>query len=88
MVEQAVQLAESKMEEIIGWKMKHWDWYKHPGIFQETRHFNNGFTRRVEVEHIEGWGAASIEAWQITVIVTHPELSEGYTLTTRLTKYY
>ncbi len=87
-VEQAVQLAESKMEEIIGWKMKHWDWYKHVNGIQRTENLPNGFQRRVQVRHINGWGSAGMEAWEVTVIVEHPELEDGYVITTRLTRYY
>ena len=85
---QLVAYAEEKMETIIGYKETHWDWYKDVSIFNEDEDLGDGYSRRVRVTKITGWGNAGIDAWQINVKVTHPQVEEGYSLTLRLTKYY
>ncbi|MHB2152861.1 type IV pilus modification PilV family protein [Calditrichota bacterium GD2] len=86
--QQAQYLAESKMEEIIGFKRLNWDWYKTISKFEKTEILEDDFTRSVKVEKIKNWGKAQIEGWQVTVAVSHPALDEDVTLTIRFSKYY
>ncbi|MHB2148827.1 type IV pilus modification PilV family protein [Calditrichota bacterium LG25] len=86
--QQAQYLAESKMEEIIGFKRLNWDWYKTISKFEKTEFLEDDYTRSVKIEKIKNWGKAQIEGWQVTVTVSHPALDEDVTLTIRFSKYY
>ncbi|WP_044281420.1 prepilin-type N-terminal cleavage/methylation domain-containing protein [Caldithrix abyssi] len=86
--QQAQYLAESKMEEIIGFRKLNWDWYKSIEKFEKTETLDDDFTRSVKVEKIKNWGKAQIEGWQVTVTVSHPVLEENVTLSIRFSKYY
>lgn len=86
--DQMVAFAEEKMEEIIGFKEKNWNWYKNPARFVSSESLSDNYTRRVQVRKITNWGNARIEAWQVEVSVTNPLLPKGFTLSTRLTKYH
>ncbi len=86
--EEAVSLAESKMEEIIGKKETRWDWYKDASQFEADETLPDGYQRVVEVTPVTGWGNAELDAWEIKVTVSHQLLPDGYSLVTRLTKYH
>ncbi len=85
---QMVAYAEEKMETIIGYKETHWDWYKNVSKFETDEDLDEGFHRSVKIKKITGWGNAGIDAWEVNVKVTHPQLPNGYLLSMRLTKYY
>ncbi len=86
--DQAVGFAEEKLEEIIGLKEDQWDWYKNPAQFEVDENLNDNFHRTVTVSTISNWGNAGIDAWEVSVVVTHPQLTDGVTLFVRLTKYH
>ncbi len=87
-LERATLLAEQKLEEIIGYKEKHWQWYQNPGQFADSEHLGNGFQRVVTVSSFSNWGNANIDGWKVDVTIIHPQLDNGYKLQVRLTKYY
>ncbi len=87
-MEEAVALAESKMEQIIGKKEALWSWYKSSGQFETTESLDDGFQRSVTVTHLSDWGDSGLEGWEVEVAVTHPLLPNGYRLVVRLTKYH
>ncbi len=87
-MQEANYLAEEKMEEIIGYKAQHWDWYKHINKFVGLENLNRGFVRSVSVQKITNWGKAQIDCWQIVVTVTHPQIQNPMVLSTRFTKYF
>ena len=86
--QQAIVLAETKMEEIVGFKQQHWDWFKSINNFAQDINLTGGYRRVVTITHITNWGSAGIEAWEISVTVSHQLLPNGYSLITRLTKYH
>ncbi len=87
-MQKANYLAESKMEEIVGYKAQHWDWYKNISKFKGSETLPDGFTRNVSITDIKNWGNAQIKAWQIVVSVRHPQLETQIQLSVRLTKYF
>lgn len=87
-IDDMVTLAQDKMEEIIGYKEHHWDWYKNPQQFVSNENLADNYHRSVTVQQITNWGNASIDAWEVTVKITHPQFPNGYLLSTRFTKYY
>lgn len=86
--DQTVAHAEAKMEEIIAVKEKNWDWYKKVNQFTEEVVLPDNFKRSVKVRKINNWGNVSVQAWEILVAVSHPQLTSPYTLTVRLTQYH
>ena len=86
--QQAIVLAETKMEEIVGFKQQHWDWFKSINNFAQDINLTGGYRRVVTITHITNWGSAGIEAWEISVTVSHQLVPNGYSLITRLTKYH
>lgn len=86
-MEQAVLLAESKMEEINGIKSRHWDWYKQATQFEKDESLPGGFHRQVTVTLVPSWGDAGLKAWEVEVTVSHASLPEGYHLAERFTIY-
>ncbi|MFZ0388922.1 MAG: type II secretion system protein [Calditrichia bacterium] len=87
-METAVTLAEAKMEEIIGIKETHWDWYKNADQFvEEDVNLGDQFSRQVTVKQISDWGEEKLNAWEVVVRVDHPQLENGYSLTMRFTRY-
>jgi len=88
LMNQMVAYAEDKLEEIIGKKESHWDWYKNPAQFAADENLGKGYRRIVTVNKITNWGNARIEAWEVQVKVTHPQLPRGFALSVRLTKYH
>ncbi|HGY55825.1 MAG TPA: prepilin-type N-terminal cleavage/methylation domain-containing protein [Caldithrix abyssi] len=87
-LDQMIIYAENKMEEITGLKEKTWNWYTNPNQFEVDEDLGDGFQRTVTVSTVSGWGSANLDAWEITVQITHPLYPDGYVLTTRFTKYY
>ncbi len=87
-IEKLVAYSQDKMEEIVGYKETHWDWYKNPQQFAVSENLANNYHRTVTVQQITNWGGALVNAWEVTVLVTHPQFPNGYKLTTRFTKYY
>jgi len=85
--DQLIMLAEDKLEEVIGRKEANWDWYKDPDQFEETDNPDGNFTRTVTVSDVTNWGSFNLDAWQVTVLVTHPQFPEGYQMSVRLTPY-
>lgn len=79
--------AETKMEEIIAAKENNLNWYQTPNQFVENVDLPDDFHRTVTVQTIQNWGNVNISAVEIAVIVTHPLIDSGYTLTVRLTPY-
>ncbi len=88
LMNQMVAYAEDKLEEIIGKKESHWDWYKNPAQFTANEKLGKGYHRKVTVKKITNWGNARIDAWEVQVKVTHPQLPQGFLLSVRLTKYH
>ena len=87
-LEKAVTIAEYKMEEFVQYKEANWDWYKNLNYFQSTESLDDGYTREATVKGISGWGNAGVDAYEISVTVTHSLLPNGYKLTTRFTIYH
>lgn len=87
-MQEASSLAEEKMEEIIGYKEQHWDWYKHINKFVGQENLNRNFTRSVTIKKISNWGKAKIDCWQVTVSVKHPHIKNPAVLSIRFTKYF
>jgi type II secretory pathway pseudopilin PulG len=88
-MEQAIALAEQRMEEVIGRKNAQWNWYLTPNQFDVAESIAGGFTRTTAVNAISNWGAAQINAWEVRVTVSHPQLTKGnFFLVTRITKYH
>ncbi len=87
-MQEANYLAEEKLEEIVGYKAQHWDWYKHINKFVGLEQLNRGFVRSVSVQKIQNWGKAQIDCWQVVVTVTHPQIKKPMVLSVRLTKYF
>jgi prepilin-type N-terminal cleavage/methylation domain-containing protein len=86
--DQAVLLAEEKIEEIIGLKESDWDWYKDPTRYEDDEDLADNFSRSVSVSAVSSWGGFNLDAWQIDVVVTHPQLTDGYQLSVRFTTYW
>ncbi len=86
--QEAQYLAESKLEEIIGYKRLNWDWYKYISDFEGSESLSDGYERSVNVTKINRWGKAEIKGWQVTVSVTHPALDNPVSLTVRFSQYY
>ncbi len=86
--QKAQYLAESKIEEIIGFKSLNWDWYKKIKTFEKTEKLADGFQRSVKIQELKNWGKGKINCWEVQVIVSHPNLKDNISLSIRLTKYY
>jgi len=86
-LDQMMFYAESKMEEIIAIKEKNLNWDQTPNQFAEDINLPDDFHRTVTVQNITNWGNVNVPAVQVTVDVTHPLISNSYTLTVRLTPY-
>jgi len=87
-MDQMLVLAEEKMEEISGKKENDWDWYKNPTQYEVDEALANGYHRTVTVTTITNWGAVNIDGWEVYVLITHPQYTNGFSLTTRFAKYY
>ena len=87
-LQEANYLAEEKLEEIVGYKEQHWDWYKHINKFVGLENLNKEFVRSVSVQKITNWGNAQIDCWEVVVTVTHPKLKNPMIFSVRLTKYF
>jgi len=81
---QATSLADSRMEEIISFKKENDDWSNYISNYDQTESLPKGFTRITTVTSVSGWGAESLNAYQIEVTVSHTELENGYSLTAML----
>lgn len=86
-MDQMVALAQNKMEEIIAKKESDWTWYQDPTQFEVTENLPDHYTRSVSVTTVSNWGNAGIDAWQVTVQVGHPQMTNPYQLVTRFSKY-
>ena len=87
-MERAIALAETKMEEIIGKKEATWNWYKNTTAFEVDETLPCGYRRVVTVTSISNWGSAALNAWEVNVTVSHQLLPNGYSLVVRLTKFH
>jgi type II secretory pathway pseudopilin PulG len=85
--EQAVSLAATKLEEVIGRKSANWDWYKNPELLESDENLADGFQRVVTLTPVANWGNGNISGWEASVVVTHPHLPEGFIMSVRLTVY-
>lgn len=81
-------LAQNKLEEIIAKKESDWTWYQDPAQFEIDENLADDYHRTVTVNAISNWGNAALNAWEVTVSVSNPRISNSYTLNLRLTKYY
>ena len=86
--QKAQYLAESKIEEIIGFKALNWDWYKTIKDFEKTENLEDNFVRSVTIQKLSKWGKGKIDCWEVTVEVSHANLEQPVKLSIRLTKYY
>lgn len=86
--QKAQYYAESKMEEIIGFKKLNWDWYKTITDYAKTESLADNYTRTVSVNQITKWGDQEIDGWEITVSVSHPSMDKDVQYTIRFSKYY
>ncbi|MEJ2634964.1 MAG: hypothetical protein P8184_06690 [Calditrichia bacterium] len=86
-METAVGLAESRMEEICGRKAADPNWYTDPSQFEEDVNLADGYRRTVAVTSLSGWGSESLDTWEVTVTVSHRVLPNGYSLAVRFTRY-
>jgi len=84
---QSMMLADSRLEEIYAFKQQQKDWYKNIMDFNEVETLDGGFTRETVITKVDNWGNANLEAYDVTVNVTHSSLSDGYTIKVRLTKF-
>lgn len=88
LLQRAQYFAESKIEEIVGFKQLNWDWYKNIETFAKTENLEDGFVRTVTITKLSKWGKGKIDCWQVTVKISHPNLENDLKLSIRLTKYY
>jgi len=86
--DQMVAHAQNKMEEIVAVKEANWDWYKNPNQFVATENLTDNFQRSVTVTSISNWGNQGINGWEVTVSVSHPQMSNNYSLSVRFSKYH
>ncbi len=83
----AVNIASSRLEQVQAFKDENWDWYKTITKFEEDETLADGFTRKTEVAHFEDWESSGYEAYGVTVTVGHQKLDDTYQVTIYLTKY-
>jgi Tfp pilus assembly protein PilV len=83
---QSVNLANNRLEEIRAFKDSNWDWYKSITDFEDTETIDS-HTRITEITHYDEWGESKYEAYQVNVNVSHPKLPDGYNLAFFLTLY-
>jgi Tfp pilus assembly protein PilV len=81
---EATSLADSRMEEIISFKKENDDWSKYISNYNQSESLTKGFTRITTVTSVSGWGAESLDAYEIEVTVSHMDLENGYRLTAML----
>ena len=86
-MDQMMAYGETKMEEIIATKEKNWNWYQTANQFAENVALPNDYNRTVSVQAINNWGNVGVDAWEISVTVTHPLINNNYELIVRLTQY-
>lgn len=86
LINQVVNLANSRMEEIQAFKEESWDWYKDINAYSETEN-SNGYTRTTTITYHNDWESTGYEAYEVAVNVSHTKLPQGYTLSFFLTKY-
>jgi type II secretory pathway pseudopilin PulG len=87
-MDQAMVLAEQRMEEIIGQKEAQWNWYQNPSQFAATENLADGYVRTTTVSTLANWGFGAIDGWEVRVSVVQPQrLPNGYSLVVRLSKY-
>ncbi len=83
---QAVNLANSRLEEVQAFKDSQWDWYKSINDYVEIENIDD-YTRTTEVSYNSEWGESNYEAYQVEVNVSHPKFEAGYTISIYLTLY-
>jgi len=87
-MDQAILLAEERMEQVIGQKEAQWNWYQNPSQFAATESLAGGFDRTTTVSTLTNWGIGAIDGWEVRVTVVQPQrLPAGYSLVVRLSKY-
>ena len=87
-MDQAVALAEERMEQIMGQKEAQWNWYQNPSQFALSESLADGYTRTTTVSTLANWGVGAVDAWEVRVTVVQPQrLPNGYSLVVRFTKY-
>ncbi len=80
-------LANDRLEEIYAFKKENSDWYKTIMNFNQQENLDGGFIRETTITEVNNWGDAHLEAYDVTVKVTHPQISDGYSIKIRLTKF-
>jgi len=83
----AINLASSRLEEIQAFKETNWDWYKTINTYDGDEQLEKGFMRRTKITYHKTWGANGSEAYEVTISIQHKKLSEIYNLRIFLTKY-
>jgi hypothetical protein len=76
-----VSLANSKMEEIVVFKNNNDTWYNTINSFVGEEVISGGYKRTVALTITSNWISSGIEAYEIAVTISHPNLSNSYTLT-------
>jgi prepilin-type N-terminal cleavage/methylation domain-containing protein len=83
----ALALAEEKMEEILVWKEHNVLWYKTITSLGTNEVLSGVYQRSVSVNQVSGWGDAGLDAWEIKVVVRHQKLMYECQYTVRFTIY-
>lgn len=87
LLSRAVDLASNRLEEIQAYKEDNWDWYKTIQTFNAEEVLADGFKRTTKITYYKTWGADGMEAYQVSVIISHAKLSSVYEIYIYLTKY-
>jgi prepilin-type N-terminal cleavage/methylation domain-containing protein len=84
---QCMVLANDRLEEIYAFKKENSDWYKNIMSFNQQENLDGGFIRETSITKVNNWGNANLEAYDVTVKVTHSQIPDGYRIKIRLTKF-
>ncbi len=87
LLSRAVDLASSRLEEVQAYKEANWDWYKTIQTFDGDEVLADGFKRKTKITYYKSWGADGMEAYQVSVSISHAKLSSVYNIYIYLTKY-
>ncbi len=87
LLNKAVNLASSRLEEIEAYKEEKWDWYKTVAKFNGDENLKDGFIRSTKITYHSSWGKDAMEAYDVLVSIKHKKLSKIYNVHIFLTKY-
>lgn len=87
LMQHSMNLADSRMEEIMAFKNENWDWYKSINDFVGEEVLEGQYHRLTTVTYHDNWNDSGFDAYEVTIRVTHSGLPEGFVLTVHLTKY-